>query len=298
MLASPTTTTNPSSSVPNSATHTPKAESYSPAPPKLTPTPNPTLLPANFNMLDMELLHFWTTKSVDGFIDCRDSVELFRTTVVDLAFQFPFLMHEILALSAVHLASLRPNNENIYFEASHSHVDIALALFQPEVASLGAGNCHACFAFSSTLFVHAWASQKISQPSTLLFKPSNLVVSPEDKVQIQWISLHRGVQSISRAVYPHLATGPLKMVFAPWRSLKDDRPDPLLGHEARLFDDLMEAWHSSPRMTTSDIAILDIALSKLKRVFSMLTYHLNIPKLNIVMAWFPMIPDEACVHQI
>lgn len=292
MLVSLTTATNPSSSAPSSNAHTPNGESYSPAPPKPTPSPMLTTLPSSFSMLDLELLHFWTTKSVDGFIDCRESVELFRTTVVGIAFNFPFLMHEILALSAQHLASIRPHDAKMYIEASCAHSGIALTQAQPEVGSLTPQNCHACFAFSSTLFVQKWASQDVNKPSTLLFKPTNYVSETDDSQQLQWISLHRGLQSISRAVYPHLSAGPLAMVFAPWRDLKDDRPDPLIGNEERLFDDLTEAWRSSSRLTKEDIAVLDIALSKLKRVFSMLTFSIKIPRLNIVMAWFPMIPDQ------
>lgn len=293
MLASPTTAGHPNSA-PGSSAHTPNAEGYSPVPPQSTPSPNPSLNPTTFNMLDMELLHFWTTTSVEGFTDCRDSVELFRTTVVQLAFEFPFLMHEILALSALHLSRLRPDNAEHYVRTSDTHVATALALFQPQVAQLTPQNCHACFAFSTTLFVHAWASQNVSRPSALFFKPTQSTNAPgeEDGHQIQWVKLHRGAQSISRAIYPVLASGPLEMVFAPWKPLKEDRPDPLLGSEARLFDDLTEAWHSSPRLTNEEKEVLDVALSKLKRVFSMLTYNLNIPKLNIVMAWFPMISEE------
>ena len=253
------------------------------------------MLLTNFNMLDMELLHFWTTTSVEGFSDSRDSVELFRTTFVHLAFEYAFLMHEILALSALHLASIRPHDADLYVRASDTHVAIALALFQPQVAQLTPANCHACFAFSTTLFVHAWASQDVSKPTALFFKPSSSAALTDDNQQIQWVKLHRGAQSISKAIYPVLASGPLEMVFAPWRPLKEDRPDPVLEHEARLFEDLTEAWHLSPRLTEEDMAVLDLALGKLKRVFSMLTYNLNIPKLNIVMAWLPMIPEAVCV---
>lgn len=296
MLASPSTISHPTS-VNNSNPHTPASDSYSPIPPHLPPSPQPHGLPASFTMLDMELLHFWTTTSVEEFIDCRDSVELFRTTVVKIAFEYDFLMHEILALSASHLARLNPAAAEKYIRASDSHGATALALFQPQIAALTPQNCHACFAFSTTLFVHAWASQDVSRPSALFFRPSSPALVPDDNHGIQWVKLHRGAQSISKAIYPVLASGPLEMVFAPWRPLQEDRNDPLLGSEARLFDDLTEAWHSSTTLTPNDKSVLDVALSKLKRVFSMLTYNLNIPKLNIVMAWFPMISEEVCFFQ-
>lgn len=87
-------------------------------------------------MLDMELLHFWTTQSSEGFIDFPDCVELFRTTVVEIAFEYPFLMHELLALSALHLARLRPEKSKEYVQSSDAHAATALNLFQPQIASL------------------------------------------------------------------------------------------------------------------------------------------------------------------
>lgn len=82
MLASPSPTTSPSSAV---------------QPP---PTPSPLTLqpaiPSNFTMLDLEILHYWTTTSVNSFIDFPSCITLFRDVVPALAFSFPFLMEEIL----------------------------------------------------------------------------------------------------------------------------------------------------------------------------------------------------------
>jgi hypothetical protein len=64
-------------------------------------------------MLDLEILHFWTTHSVETFVDFDSCITMFRTTVVELGIIHPFLMHEILALSALHLALVRPHKASL-----------------------------------------------------------------------------------------------------------------------------------------------------------------------------------------
>ena len=50
----------------------PTPATSNPSPPtgnQLASTPNPSSLPENFTMLDLEILHFWITESVTGFWD-------------------------------------------------------------------------------------------------------------------------------------------------------------------------------------------------------------------------------------
>jgi hypothetical protein len=251
----------------------------------------PPSLPANFTMLDLELLHFWTTQSVQQFVDFENCVELFRTPVVDMALEHAFLMHELLALSALHLSRLRPHKAAIYNQASDNHAATALALFQPEIANLTTKNCHACFAFSTILWVHAWAAQDLSKPSTLFFPPKS-GVQGNDSMTIQWVKLHRGSHGISQTLYPVISTGPLEPLFSPWKDLDEDRYDPLLENEKRQLGDLAEAWKNSPSIPDEKKEILDTTLKSLRRIFSMLTYNLNISKLSVVMSWFSIISEE------
>src|SRR5579859_3152674 len=65
--------------------------------------------PATFTMLDLELIHFWTSTTGPTTVNERPSNSLsLHTIFVELALQYPFLMHEILSISALHLARLKP----------------------------------------------------------------------------------------------------------------------------------------------------------------------------------------------
>ena len=197
MLASPSPKSSTHSSN-NYQVHT--HQTTYPIPPTLAPAP-----PANFTILDLELLHFWTTESVKSFVDFSSCVTLFRTKIVELSFIHPFLMHEILSLSALHLSHIRPHQSSLYRHASDTHLATALSLFQPEIANLSPLNLDACFAFSTTIFTHAWASQHPKKPSVLFFPPPAELHEDPDVVHVQWVKLHRGSQRNSNGALHHPA---------------------------------------------------------------------------------------------
>jgi len=172
MLASPSPTST-----------TPGSNSISNPPP--TPISLQPALPANFTILDLEILHHWTTRSVESFVDFESCVNLFKVTVVEMGFEYPFLLHEILALTALHMSRVKPHKAAIYRHASDTHLATGLALFQPEIANLNINNCHACWAFSTMTFTHAWASQEPTKPSTLFFTPPISILDDPDVVHVQ-----------------------------------------------------------------------------------------------------------------
>jgi len=88
-------------------------------------------LPPSFTILDLKILHFWTTSSELNFNDNESGAELFRITFVEIALEYPFLMHEILSLSGLHLAYTKPNQADTYRGAAVNHHAKALSLFQP-----------------------------------------------------------------------------------------------------------------------------------------------------------------------
>ncbi|KAG9243796.1 hypothetical protein BJ878DRAFT_442629 [Calycina marina] len=280
MLASPS----PTSSTPNSAIpYLPQHSSSSSSQPRQ---------PANFTMLDLEILHHWTTRSVESFVDFDSCVDLFRITVVDMGLEYPFLMHEILALTALHMSKVRPHKATIYQLAARTHLDAGLAMFQPEMANLNAQNCHACWAFSTMVFTHMWASQDPGKPSQLFFAPPVNIFEDTDQTQhVKWIQLHRGSLKMLRDLFPSLREGPLLPLFEPWKGMDPVAKSPLSPDEVGPLTELSNAWANSHRdQAYKDI--LSAAAASLCRVFSLLTYNPKISKLSAVMSWFSNISDE------
>ena len=243
-------------------------------------------------MFDLELLHLFVTQTLDQVIDFGTGIETFRTEVVKQAFIYPFLMHEILSLAALHLGTLHPERRAICQHASNAHAATGLALFHLEIANLSAKNCHACFAFSSTTFMHAWAAQDLDKPSTLFFSSSD---SPRDAdaVDIKWVKLHRGTNGILEALFPIISKGPLASLMAEWVDLDPNRADPLPPEDEFQFNNLAEAWKDSTTLSATETEVLDDASSKLRRSLSMLYYFpKRFGKLPCIMAWFSWVTDE------
>ncbi|KAF4967877.1 hypothetical protein FSARC_4644 [Fusarium sarcochroum] len=71
---------------------------------------------------------------------------------------YPFLMHQILAVSAFHLARLNPSERQEYLSRALQHQHHAICGIRGEVATVTPRNCHALFAGSSLLFIGAFAA--------------------------------------------------------------------------------------------------------------------------------------------
>jgi hypothetical protein len=241
-------------------------------------------------MLDLELLHFWTTQSISSFVDFPSCITLFQTTVVEMGLTYPFLMHEILSLAALHLSEVNAHRAALYRHASDTHLATGLSLFQREIANISQENCHACFAFSVMVFTHTWASQENDKPSTLFFAPSTLR-QDLDVVPVQWVRLHRSSNEIMGTLFHLITEGPLEPLFSPWNGLDPDRPDPLPPVEEEQLSELPNTWTSSS-LSAEEKNTLNTILKSLRRVFNILAYNPNISKLSAVMSWFSMISDE------
>lgn len=70
----------------------------------------------------------------------------------------PFLMHQVLAVSAFHLASLDPSQSQTHLSRAFQHQHHAICGIKAEVSDITPSNCHALFAASSLLFIGAFAS--------------------------------------------------------------------------------------------------------------------------------------------
>ncbi|RDW64671.1 hypothetical protein BP6252_10322 [Coleophoma cylindrospora] len=240
-------------------------------------------------MLDMELLHHWTqTTGPSTFPGGKFGVAL-CTTFVELAFQHPFLMHQILSISALHLAQVKPELAGPCRLASATHQDQGLSLFQPALARLNCQTSDACFAFSALVTIHTWASLSDSSScSPFLEEP------PQDRgsVHIQWMKVHRGHRAVIRAVGPEIQAGVLAPMFSTWKGFKDCATAPLPPTEKEHLDAVAASWESSS-LPASIKRTLDKALGNLRRamyVAASSEYPVTIQE--AALAWLSIVPEE------
>ncbi|KGO73178.1 Protein of unknown function DUF3505 [Penicillium italicum] len=161
----------------------------------------------------------YTYKTLSCTTETQDA---FGVTVVELASRFPFLLHGVLACSALHLASIDPDHRTYYTTRSMQHQCQALPAFRWACMHVDLENCQAVLAFSFFLVNCALSSQS---------EEPKLFLTDDDGDQLHWIYLLRNGCSMLCPVWDELTSGPVAPFAALWRDdlgVTADADDPLL----------------------------------------------------------------------
>lgn len=114
----------------------------------------------------MQLLHHWTARVYllhDPTSD--DDKWIWSEGIVDVAFQHPFLLHGILALSALHktLVDSQGNRASLLAQAD-VHMSAALATYLRLLEESAPETVVPCFLLSSICFAYNLASAQVEEP--------------------------------------------------------------------------------------------------------------------------------------
>lgn len=156
---------------------------------------------------DLELMHQWTASTYQTLTGLEEVRQIWKLTIPKMAFTHTYLMHEILAVSASHLAYLQPDHRRAYYMLATYHQNIAINIIRMELSSITSENCHALFAASSLVTLTAFSS-----PNSV-----NLATPIDDLVDI--FLLIRGMNGILKSAFEMIKEGPLGYIL-------DSRPTP------------------------------------------------------------------------
>ncbi|KAE8372333.1 hypothetical protein BDV26DRAFT_103331 [Aspergillus bertholletiae] len=180
--------------------------SSSPSPGLPSAATNPTI-----PLLELELLHHWHTATAASLAHSTSRQDLFRITVPDIALSYPFLMHSLLAVSALHIArTCPPENRHRYTEAAIKHNDLSLSLCTPLLSNVTSENCHALFAFSCFVAIFAYAAQH----------PASCCDTLDVGDVVKVFKLVRGAGSIVGQARPWIEQGEMRQLLNAGRSLR------------------------------------------------------------------------------
>ncbi|PMD28782.1 hypothetical protein L207DRAFT_443499 [Hyaloscypha variabilis F] len=151
-----------------------------------------------FRDRDLELLHHYSTSTYLTLTNVKSLLELWRVVVPQLAFSHSFLMHGLLAISACHIAHLRPAAAEYYIRIARYHYASAVSLYRPLLNHLSQENGAPVFAFSALLACLAIAMPEISHhqpapPTTAMAYLTNM---------FDTLGLIRGVKKIVACTWP------------------------------------------------------------------------------------------------
>lgn len=103
-------------------------------------------------------MHHWSVEQY-YYMATRDNVRAFwRLDAPRLAVNYPCLLHELLAISALHKAYLDPGQRRAYYALGSYHQDVAIRELRKALPTLGPANSGAMFATSAVISLTAFAS--------------------------------------------------------------------------------------------------------------------------------------------
>ena len=106
---------------------------------------------------DLELMHHFTTDVCKTLSARKEVQDVWGLVMPQMAFSCDYLMHGILALSALHLATLKAENKSSYIDCSMAHFHCSLNTYNQVLPNIAADNCLTLFALSSLVTVHVCA---------------------------------------------------------------------------------------------------------------------------------------------
>ena len=113
--------------------------------------------------LDLSLMHHYTRHTYATLADLETAIPVWQDGFPTEAASHPFLMHGLLALTALHIALEDLPSHKTYVDHALQHYTFALTLYRPELINLTERNCHALFGFSSVAALISFAVSMASQ---------------------------------------------------------------------------------------------------------------------------------------
>ncbi|RDW58295.1 hypothetical protein BP5796_12225 [Coleophoma crateriformis] len=232
----------------------------------------------SLSLCDLELLHHFTLSTSQTVGSNRQLQRTMQEVVPRLALSEPYLMHALLALSALHLDCMRPLSSRRYWLPALQHYSDALPAFRASLQSITEKNCHALFAFAHLITKCAFAILACTQTP---------IFSPESEITADFISHLQGGFSVHDTAFEWLVSGPLKdCLEAPLDSDPSFESYPHDDKLARLLP------HLNSGNEECDIACRE-ALNDLRRVFAMIaTPNQTVSTRTLVYCWLARLSNR------
>lgn len=232
---------------------TPAASSISGPPTNLTQSSQGVL-----NMLHLELLlHAKTAMfSASCFGSQSPIYKMQYEVVMDHSTQYPYLMHQILAFSALHLSVLVPHQAAFYRQQASELQGVALTMF--DVSENSAATCPPRFLFAAIVGMHVLIE-------TLMYQPPDFSLFLDKFVS--YLRIARGSSVQIGEHWKALTESNLASILTRGQLIPDERTA-----VARETDDIQHLLDSSDLGPTT-LAIYQNALNQLKALFQLHNDH-------------------------
>ncbi|KAH8691981.1 hypothetical protein BGW36DRAFT_303266 [Talaromyces proteolyticus] len=166
---------------------------------------------------DVAILEHYFDDAYKSFVTNVQTKRIWLNVVPKLAYESSFLLHGVLACTALHLAHIHPPRRQYYNFLACAHQDIALPLFRSAIDYPTEDNCDAIVTFAYLLVVYSFATDSdVSNQSLLLVDDHNDGESGKRLIIPQWLHFIRVGCSMLCNVWDRVESGPVSALAAAW----------------------------------------------------------------------------------
>lgn len=215
-------------------------------------------LPRSARPYAHRLLQHFASNTVTSISHGIESQQAWRTAIPDLTLKHDFVIHGVLAITALHISTTVDSIEarEDYQRLAALEFNVGLRQYMSQVRNITSDNVEALFAFSSTLSVFSTfqarnACRSLMESTTRASTPAQINVSEAVQIILNAMKTMRGAQVILVPGWSKIQDGPLRHVVSreSWST-----PAPVSSAHSRDYRRLkmLESMWSNPRRAYED----------------------------------------------
>ncbi|KOS38555.1 hypothetical protein ACN38_g10611 [Penicillium nordicum] len=237
-------------------------------------------------LADLQLLHHYTIDTYQTMTSGPDPHNVWQKHLVQWGIELPYILHLVLALSALHLAHERPDLQDQYIQQADNHFSFGVRSVTSVISELDADSCQKVY-MSAVMICFIYFGRGPRPGEYLIFSDSG---------PAEWLVLMRGVRLIVTSHHANVFSG----ILAPGpngrsRDLSAEMHIKL--HEHTVHTEAVQ------RLVERDIADDEIRgryLASIENLFEIMreVYErrsggsTGVGLMDLLMGWFYRLPEE------
>ncbi|KAF2744930.1 hypothetical protein M011DRAFT_407328, partial [Sporormia fimetaria CBS 119925] len=209
---------------------------------------------ADYWVRDLELMHHWTVKTYYSLASKEEVRNFWCVEAPKQAVHHPHLLHEILAISALHKAYLEPAERSTFYALGIHHQDLAIKEMRKALPKLTPQSSGAMLATSALISLTSLATTGLmAHDGSTRPRPS-----ADDLVDV--FALQQGMYSILHQNHSHVLDGPFAILVRhhthPSTIGPEDPEQPILSAIAAQMPSVVAAIEKQQMVPTVRVEVL------------------------------------------
>ncbi|EYE89998.1 Zn(II)2Cys6 transcription factor domain-containing protein [Aspergillus ruber CBS 135680] len=241
----------------------------------------------SISMVDLQLFHHFLVSTIPTTVDDDHGRAVWQNHVVQWAFEFPSIMHLLLALSALHMGHGKPALRVQYLQQADDHFTFGVQSVTAVLSELNADTCQKVY-ISAVMICFAYFGRGPRPGEYLVFS---------DNGPAEWLVLMHGVKLILESHRKKVFSG----VLEPKPSSDIPNMSPSMQNEMQEYTaqvqglqrlvDIQHSWDAGDRVMY--VSAIDNLTSTLEEVYQKRSLHKPaVGLMHILIGWLYRLPRD------